>query len=83
VGTKGDLEVSPGYGYHEDRELICTVGGKARKEIFKRGDQFGAELVYFSRYVLDDVAPEPGGFEGTADLRVIEAIFESLRSGQA
>jgi predicted dehydrogenase len=83
VGTKGDLRVSPGYGYHDERELIRTVGGKERKETFKRRDQFGAELVYFSQCILDDTTPEPGGLEGTADIRVIGAILKSISSGQA
>jgi glucose-fructose oxidoreductase len=83
VGTTGDLRVSPGYGYHDERELIRTVEGKERRETFKRGDQFGAELVYFSQCILDDTTPEPGGLEGTADIRVIGAILKSIRSGQA
>jgi predicted dehydrogenase len=83
VGTRGDLRVNPGYGYHDNRELIRTIGGKERKETFKHGDQFGAELVYFSQCILDDTKPEPGGVEGTADIRVIEAILESIRSRQA
>jgi predicted dehydrogenase len=83
VGTKGHLRVSPGYGYHDERELTRTVEGKEQKETFKRGDQFGAELVYFSQCILDDTTPEPGGWEGTADIRVIEAILKSIRSGQA
>jgi predicted dehydrogenase len=83
VGTKGDLRVSPGYGYHDERELIRTVEGKERKGTFKRQDQFGAELVYFSQCILDDTTPEPGGLEGTADIRVIEAILKSMRSGHA
>jgi glucose-fructose oxidoreductase len=81
VGTKGDLRVSPGYGYHDKRELIRTVSGKGRTETFKRGDQFGAEIQYFSQCILADTTPEPGGLEGTADIRVIEGILESIRSG--
>jgi predicted dehydrogenase len=83
VGTKGDLRVTPGYGYHDERDLIRTVEGKERKETFKRLDQFGAELVYFSQCILDNTTPEPGGLEGTADIRVIEAILKSMRSGHA
>jgi predicted dehydrogenase len=83
VGTKGDLRVSPGYGYHDEREIVRTIDGKERKETFKRRDQFGAELVYFSQCILDDTTPEPGGLEGTADVRVIEGILKSMRSGQA
>jgi glucose-fructose oxidoreductase len=83
VGTKGDLRVNPGYGYHDEREIIRTVSGKERKETFRRGDQFGAELLYFSQCILEGTAPEPGGLEGTADIRVVEAILNSIRSGQA
>jgi predicted dehydrogenase len=83
VGTKGALRVSPGYGYHDKRELSCTLEGEEREEAFKPGDQFGAELVYFSQCILDDTMPKPGGLEGTADIRVIEAILQSIRSGQA
>jgi predicted dehydrogenase len=83
VGTKGDLRVSPGYGYHDDREVIHKIEGKERKETFEVGDQFGAEPVYFSQCILDDKTPEPGGLEGTADIRVIEAILESIQSGRA
>jgi predicted dehydrogenase len=83
VGTKGDLRVTPGYGYHDERELVRTVKGKERKETFQPGDQFGAELMYFSQCIIDDAVPEPGGSEGTADIRVIEAILKSIRSGQA
>jgi predicted dehydrogenase len=82
VGTKGELRVSPGYGYHDKRELVRTVAGKERTETFKRGDQFGAEVQYFSQCILDDTMPEPGGLEGTADIRVIEGILESIRSGR-
>jgi predicted dehydrogenase len=61
VGTQGDLQVSPGYGYHEDRKLTIKAAGKERKETFAVGDQFGAEILYFSRCVLENKTPEPGG----------------------
>jgi glucose-fructose oxidoreductase len=77
------LRVDPGYGYHDDRELLCTIDGKERKQTFKRGDQFGAEVAYFSQCILDDTTPEPGRLEGTADIRVIGAILQSMRSGKA
>lgn len=83
VGTKGNLRVTPGYGYHSEREITITAGEKERKETFRKGDQFGAEIVYFSQCILDDTMPEPGGKEGAADIRVIEAISRSLKSGGA
>ena len=82
VGTAGHLRVSPGYGYHNERELTRTLSGKERKETFRPGDQFGPELAYFSDCILEDLTPEPGGLEGTADIRVIEALQKSIRSGR-
>ena len=38
--------------------------------------------MYFSQCILDDTT-ERGGLKGTADIRVIEAILESIRSGRA
>ena len=45
--------------------------------------QFAPELVYFSDCVREDREPEPSGIEGLADLRVLEAIQESVRTGGA
>jgi glucose-fructose oxidoreductase len=43
----------------------------------KKRDQFGPELVYFSNCILQDTAPEPGGKEGMADVRIIQALLEA------
>jgi predicted dehydrogenase len=83
VGTKGELQVSPGYDYHDDRKLTITVAGKERKETFVASDQFGAEIFYFSQCILRNTIPEPDGLEGTADIRVIQSLLQSMRSGQA
>ena len=44
--------------------------------------QFAAELVYFSDCILKNKKPEPSGEEGKADVRIIEAIYKSVRSGK-
>ena len=41
-----------------------------------------SELSYFSRCILEDLAPEPDVEEASCDLRVIEAILESAQSGK-
>jgi glucose-fructose oxidoreductase len=84
VGEKGLLRLEPAYDYTTDIVLETQVEGKkpARK-VFERRDQIAAELVYFARCVRDDAEPEPSGAEGVADLRVLDAIARSLRSGRA
>lgn len=82
VGTKGALEVNPGYIYGKPLEHFLTVGTKEDTKSFKNTDHFGGELKYFSQCILDGIDPEPDGYEGLADVRVMEAIVRSLASGK-
>ena len=83
VGTKGHLHVDPAYEYAEGLSYELTVGEKTtRKRIGKR-DQFAAELVYFSDCIQKDRDPEPSGEEGLQDVRIIEALYRSARTGRA
>jgi glucose-fructose oxidoreductase len=84
VCTKGDVRLHPAYEYHEGQTMYVTrQGGTEREKGFGQHDQFGAELVYFSQCILQNREPEPGGLEGLADVRVVEALLKSMRSGQA
>jgi glucose-fructose oxidoreductase len=82
VGTKGVLKMSPAYAMTQAMKCEITVGDKTTKLTYKRRDQFGAELVYFSNCILNHEQPEPGGAEGLADVRVIEAMEESSAEGR-
>lgn len=82
VGTEGDLEVSPGYTWQKGLTHTLTVGEKTTTKTFGKSDHFGGETKYFSDCVLDDKQPEPDGEEGLADVRVIKAIEESLKTGR-
>jgi predicted dehydrogenase len=81
MGSEGDLEVTPGYTWQEDITHKLTIGEKKTEKSYKRSDHFGGETQYFSNCVLDDKPPEPDGWEGLADVRVIKAIEESVRTG--
>jgi hypothetical protein len=83
VGTLGDLRVSPCYEYHDEITIYLTKNDREHKETISKHDQFGAELLYFSQCVLDNKDPEPDGREGLADVRIVEAVLQSMRSGQA
>ena len=82
VGTEGDLEVSPGFTWQQGLTHTLTVGEKKTTKTYGKSDHFGGETKYFSDCVLDDKHPEPDGEEGLADVRVIKAIEESLKTGQ-
>jgi predicted dehydrogenase len=79
IGTKGVLRADPAYEYAMAIKHQLTVGGKTKTRTFPKRDQFAAQLVYFSDCVLKDKEPEPSGLEGMADVRIVEAIYESAR----
>jgi glucose-fructose oxidoreductase len=83
VGTKGRLRLENAYEYQGDMKFAATIDGKETKKNFSRGDQFAPELIYFSDCIIQDRAPEPSGREGLADVRVINAIYESAKIGRA
>ena len=83
VGTKGHIRVDPAYEYAEGLGYELTVNGKTRKKRTGKRDQFAAELLYFSDCILKDRVPEPSGEEGLQDVRIVEALYRSARSGRA
>jgi len=83
TGTKGDACLDMAYEYQGDRELTITVQDRSRTRTFKKSDQFGPELLYFSDCIERDVEPEPSGEEGLADVRAIEALLRSSHDGRA
>lgn len=83
VGTKGALRLDQAYEYTSPRKLHLFRDGEARQVFnFKKIDQFAAELDYFSKCVLKDLAIKPNADEGRRDVRVIEAIYKSVRTGK-
>jgi predicted dehydrogenase len=80
IGTEGLLMSDPAYEYAMAIEQELTVGGKKKTRTFPKRDQFAAELVYFSDCILQNKDPEPSGLEGLADVRIVEAIYESAKT---
>jgi predicted dehydrogenase len=83
VGTKGRLRLENAYEYRGELKCVTTIDGKETEKIFKPSDQFAPELIYFSDCIIHGRAPEPSGNEGLADVRVINAIYESAEIGRA
>jgi glucose-fructose oxidoreductase len=82
VGTTGELRVEPAYEYAEGLTHHLSVNGRKSTRHFPKRDQFSPELLYFSDCILEDRDPEPSGWEGLADVRVIWGLYESLETGQ-
>ena len=82
VGTKGDLLMDPAYEYAGELKQRVTINGRTRERTFPRRDQFAPELLAFSECILTGAAPEPSGWEGLADVRVIRALYRSADTGQ-
>ena len=81
AGTKGSVEVNPGYTYGKPLEQVVTLGEKKTHRSFRNTDQFGGEMRYFSDCILNDRAPEPDAEEGYADVRVFDGILRAIASG--
>ena len=82
VGSKGQLVMDPAYEYAGELEQKVTVDGRTRSKTFGKRDQFAPELISFSESILTGNAPEPSGWEGLADVRIIRALYRSADTGQ-
>jgi predicted dehydrogenase len=79
VGEVGDVRLEGAYQYALPMAAVATISGAIEVRQFPRHDQFGAEIEYFSRCILEDQEPEPSGEEGLLDVRVCEALERSAR----
>ena len=75
--------MDPAYEMVGDLKCEITIDGRVQKTRYPKRDQFGPELAYFSNCVLEDSEPEPGGREGLADVRIINALLESRKMNRS
>ena len=73
--------MDPAYEYAEALTHRISIGEKTTQKTFPRRDQFAPELVYFSECVMRGEEPEPSGWEGLADVRVIRALYRAADTG--
>jgi predicted dehydrogenase len=82
LSAKCVLTADPAYEYAEGNKFSVIVDGKTVKRSFPKRDQFAAEIGYFSDCILKNLEPEPSGREGMVDVRIVEAIYRSARTGK-
>lgn len=83
IGTEGVLTLDNAYDYTGDMHMRVTGKHGEKNRTFERRDQIAAEIAYFARCIREDVDPEPSGWEGLADVRILQAIQQSTRFGRA
>ena len=83
VGSKGHIHVEPAYEYAEGLEYELTIEGKTTRNRIGKRDQFAPQLLYFSDCILNNREPEPSGEEGMQDVRIVQALYKSAKTGKA
>jgi predicted dehydrogenase len=83
VGTKGHVRVDPAYEYAEGLASELKIGDKTTRKRIPKRDQFAPELLYFSDCILRNRQPEPSGEEGLQDVRIVQALYKSAKTGRA
>ena len=76
---KGWFSLNPAYSYGGIKGQTSKGEAIEHPEI----DQFAQEMDDFSQSVLQGKRSRVSGEEGWKDLKVIEAIYASIRSGEA
>ena len=84
------VDASAGAGNRYERpskpaSLRVRIGNDERKVTPPDGpgaNQFAGQLDHLSQCVLGNREPIVGGEEGMRDLRIMEAIYRSMRSGE-
>jgi predicted dehydrogenase len=85
-GTDAWAELSPAYAYHGNKLRWSRLDGEQETEVapqIEEKDQFALEMDHFAKCILEGKEPKTPGEEGLHDHRVMEAIYESARSGKS
>ena len=83
VGTDGVIVLDNAYEYAAEMKMTIVGKGGERHRTFGKRDQVAAEIEYFARCVREGCEPEPSGWEGLADVRIVQALQSSARFGRA
>jgi predicted dehydrogenase len=79
LGTEGWVESEPFLSY-QNLSMRKVIKGKPELVEVKQINHFAAEFDHMSECVMHDKEPKTPGEEGLKDLKVIEAIYEAIKS---
>ena len=83
IGDKGWVEMDPAFSYSGLRLYLLTEKEGQKSELqLEAINQFAAEMDHFAQCILEDTQPATPGELGLADVRIIQAIYESAHLKQ-
>ena len=82
VGTGGTITLNPGFSFTSPLVLTLKSGHEIETITTPPHDHFAPELLHFAECILDNKQPRPSGYEGMNDLKVMDAIHESITTGR-
>lgn len=85
-GTDAWAELSPAFAYHGNKLKVARLLEEKDTEMqpsIEEQDQFALEMDHMAQCVLDGKQPHTPGEEGLQDHRLMDAIYESARSGHS
>jgi len=83
IGTGGMITLDNAYEYAAEMTMRVHGDHGTKERTFPKRDQIAAEIEYFAKCIRDGVDPEPSGWEGLADIRILQAIQSSARFGRS
>lgn len=81
----GWTEMSPAYSYEGLRLKVSEhheVVENTTQIVMKNQNQFATEIDHFADCIMNDKLPLTPGEEGLQDQRIMEALYEAVRSGK-
>ncbi|MFN8445890.1 MAG: Gfo/Idh/MocA family oxidoreductase [Caldilineaceae bacterium] len=83
IGDKGWVEMDPAFSYSGLRLYQLTEKEGQKSELrLESINQFAAEMDHFAQCIIEDKMPKTPGELGLADVRIIQAIYESAHLKQ-
>ncbi|KEF34418.1 oxidoreductase [Deinococcus sp. RL] len=81
LGEEGTVLMDPAYTY-QGLSLTISDGAGDFQPSLPDEDQFGLELDHFARCIREGQQPWTPGEEGVQDHRIMDAMYQSARTGQ-
>ncbi|APX97154.1 D-xylose 1-dehydrogenase Gfo6 [Natronorubrum daqingense] len=82
VGTEGMISIASPFGGVVPQDMVVESGDLRMEYTGVPVDEVREEFDYFGYCVLTGTDPEPDGEDGLADIRAIEAAYESADTGR-
>ena len=84
-GDRAWAELNPAFGYSGLKlrhETVVAARNVVSEPSIEAADQFATEMDHMSLCIQQNLAPHTPGEEGLQDQRIVDAIYESARTGR-